>query len=453
MNGTVLNIAIVLCLIIVEGLFVAAEIALVSLRESQAKALAERGRRGQAVARLIADPNRFLAVVQIGVTSTALLSSAFGAVTLSESAKRSLIDHGVGETLAGVVGIVGVTLIISFVTLVLGELAPKRLALQHPERAAEVFGPTLDRLATVARPVIWLLSRCTDGIVRILGGDPKAGRDMISEEELRGLVAAHESLSSDERRLIDDVFAAGERSVSEVMISRTEVVFIEGSQTVSRALKVAADSPHSRYPVTGESNDDVLGFVHIRDLLIGPSGIDYSAADRRRAVRDLVREVKVLPGSKKVLSALSEMRREGHHLAIVVDEYGGTDGIVTLEDLIEEVIGDIRDEYDEYDASSQRLTGGIVEVDGRCNLDEFAGFAGFELPDGPYETVGGFVMAQLGKLPQVGDRTEVADHIIEVTEVDGRRAARVRVEPIPEPDEASVGAESAGQTPSTEVSA
>src|SRR6185437_10909468 len=372
MNGTVLNVCIVLALILVEGLFVASEIALVSLREGQARSIAERGRRGQAVARLLEDPNRFLASVQIGVTSTALLSSAFGAVTLSETAKRALIRHGLGSGLASVIGIVGVTLVISFVTLVVGELVPKRLALQRSERAALVFGPTLDRLATVARPVIWLLSACTNALVRILGGDPQAGREAISEDELRGLVAAHEALSSDERRLIDEVFAAGERSVSEVMLSRTEVVFLEASTTVSRAAKQAGESPHSRYPVIGQNSDDVLGFVHIRDLLLTGAGSDA----RARVVGDLAREVKRLPGSKKVLSALSEMRREGHHLAIVEDEYGGTDGIVTLEDLIEEVIGDIRDEYDAASESSRQLTGGVVELDGRVNLDEFAEFTG-----------------------------------------------------------------------------
>lgn len=431
MNGTVLNVLIVLLLIFVEGLFVAAEIALVSLREGQAKAMAESGRRGQAVARLLDDPNRFLASVQIGVTSTALLSSAFGAVTLSESAKNALISHGVGKTISGAVGIVGVTLLISFVTLVIGELAPKRLALQRPEGAAMLFGPTLDRMARVARPVVWLLSRCTDGVVRILGGDPDAGRDSISEEELRGLVAAHESLSTDERRLIDDVFAAGERSVSEVMISRTEVTFLEAGMTVSRAVKLAGDSPHSRYPVIGQSSDDVLGFVHIRDLFLGASNqTGTEAGNRSRVVGDLVREIKVLPGSKKVLSALSEMRREGHHVALVVDEYGGTDGIVTLEDVIEEIIGDIRDEYDGLEKAAQRLTGGVVEMDGRCNLDDFAEFTGLELPEGPYETAGGFLMARLGKLPEVGDQVEFGEHVVRVLEVEGHRASQLRVEPL-----------------------
>ncbi len=431
-GATLLNIGIVLLLIIIEGVFVAAEIALVSLRESQVRALAEQGRRGAAVARLTADPNRFLAAVQISVTSTALLSSAFGAVTLSETAKRFLVDHGWSTGLAGATGVIGVTLIISFVTLVLGELAPKRLALQRAETAAGLFAPPLNRLAVFFRPVIWLLSKCTDGVVRMLGGDPGAAREPISEDELRGLVAAHESLSSDERRLIDEVFAAGERSVGEVMVPSTEVTFLEAGMTIRRAAKVAGDSPHSRYPVVGRSQDDVLGFVHIRDLLLD------GRVERDRTVGSVAREVKALPGSKHVLAALSEMRREGHHLAIVVDEYGGTDGIVTLEDLIEEVIGDIRDEYDAGGGESRRLIGGGVEVDGKANLDEIAELAGLSLPEGPYATVAGYVMAELGRLPQLGDEVEHEGHRLRVTQVEGRRAARIRVTPperAPEPVE------------------
>ena len=419
-----MNVLIVLLLIIIEALFVAAEIAMVSLREGQVRALAESGRRGgAAVARLASDPNRFLAAVQIGVTSTALLSSAYGAVTLSDEAKHALEKHGTGSGLAGVLGIVGVTLLISFVTLVLGELAPKRLALQRTEDTATLFAPPLNRIASFFRPVIWLLSKSTNVVVRVLGGDPKAGREAITEEELRGLVANHESLTSDERRLIDEVFAAGERSVSEVMLPRTDVVFLDASLTVSRATKIASEAPHSRYPVIGKGQDDVLGFVHIRDLVLS------DAADRGRTVGRLVRDIKRMPGSKNVLSALSEMRREQSHMAIVVDEYGGTDGIVTLEDLIEEVIGDIRDEYDDGSPDSRRLAGGEMELEGRINLDELTELTGLKVPDGPYETVGGYLMAELGRLPRVGDQVEHEGYQLAVLSVDGHRAALVRVTP------------------------
>jgi putative hemolysin len=417
--STLLNVGVVLLLIVVEGLFVAAEIALVSLREGQVKALATQGRRGAAVARLAENPNRWLAAAQVGVTLTALLSSAFGAITLSEEARDALIARGLGETLAGFVGVVGVTLLISFVTLVIGELAPKRIGLQRPEFVARLFAPILDRVAAVARPVIWLLSRATDFVVRVLGGDPNAGRDSISEEELRGLVAAHESLTKEERRLIDEVFAAGERQLREVLVPRTEVEFIDAATTIAKALKDTKSAAHSRYPVIHGSSDDVVGFVHVRDLIGAGRGVTK--------VGDVVREVKMLPDTKRVLTALSEMRREGQHLVVVVDEYGGTAGIVTLEDLIEEVIGDIRDEYDPAETVARTLRGGDVEVDGLLNLDEFTEQTGVALPDGPYETVAGYVMNALGHVPKVGEAVEAPGVRLKVARLDGRRIDRVRV--------------------------
>jgi len=229
------------------------------------------------------------------------------------------------------------------------------------------------------------------------------------------------------------VFAAGQRQISEVMIPRTEVDFLDAGMTVSRAGRQVADSPHSRYPVVGRSQDDVLGFVHIRDLLT-PS----HPAGRAATVGDVARQVTQLPGSKKVLAALSEMRRGGHHLAIVVDEYGGTDGIVTLEDLIEEVIGEIRDEYDEAIDEPRHSPSGEIEVDGLLNLDDFAEATGVLLPDGPYETAAGFVLSRLGQLPAVGDAVRVDGRSLDVLELDGRRIARLRLGPaVQDPETAS----------------
>jgi putative hemolysin len=429
MTGTLASAAIVLALILVEALFVASELALVSLRDSQVRRLAERGRRGAAVAKLVSDPNRFLAVVQIGVTLTALLSSAYGAVTLSGTAKDALVEHaGMSDGLAGFIGVVGVTLIISYVTLVIGELAPKRLALQNAEGVALLVGPFLDRMAIIARPVIWLLSRSTNLVVRMLGGDPNTSREAITAEEVRALVAGNTEIAPDERDLIEEVFAAGERQLREVLVPRTEVEFLDESTPLFKAAQIAVGSPHSRYPVYRESHDDVVGFVHVRDLL------DPAQSGLSTPVGDVIRPVLYLPASKRVLAVLSEMRREGHHLAIVVDEYGGTAGIVTLEDLVEELVGDIRDEYDVEDAQARRLHGGALEIDGLLNLDDFSDETGVELPEGPYETVAGYLMAVLGHLPQVGEMTMVGGHRLSVTEVDGRRVARVRVTPPPVPE-------------------
>jgi putative hemolysin len=432
-----LNIGFVLLLIVIEGVFVASEFALVGLREGQVKSLGEKGRRGAAVARLVSNPNRYLGIVQVLITLTALLSAAVGAETLARDARRGLIHAGVSEAWAGAIGFFGVTLLIAFVTLVIGEQLPKRLGMQRAEGTALLVAPTLDRLATLLKPVLWLIAVCTDGLVRIFGGNPALGHEPISEDELRGLVAAHESLTPDERRLIDEVFDAGGRSVGEVMVPRTEVVFLDATLTVSRAARIAAETAHPRYPVVGESQDDVIGYVALLDLLL-PEG--NAAAARDRTVGDLSRPIKAMPATKPVLAALSEMRLEGQRIALVVDEYGGTDGIVTLVDLVEEIVGDVRGEDGRAESVASILVGGAVEVDGKANLDEVAEVSGLELPEGPYATLAGFVMAALGRIPELGDEVRYDGYQLAVSAVDGRHAARVTVSRRPEGHAASPAA-------------
>jgi putative hemolysin len=417
------DVVVVLVIVLVGGFFSGAEMALVSLREGQVRSLAQRGKRGQRAARLASDPNRFLSAVQIGVTVATLLSGAYGAATLATAMRSALIRHHVSTGLASVLSLITVTVAISFVSLVLQELAPKRLALQRPESVALAAAPILDRISSLARPLVWLLSKSTNLVVRLLGGDPSAGREAMTTEELQDLVAGHQALPADERRIVADVFDAGKRQLREVLLPRTEVEFIAADTPLARAAEIAAQASHSRFPVYQESYDDVIGFVHLRDLL------NPGLAGKEMLVREVCRPVERLPISKRVLSALSEMRRDRAHLAIVVDEYGGTAGIVTLEDLVEELVGDIRDEYDTEEGSPRRLHGGQVEVDGLLNLDEFAEQTGVDLPEGPYETVAGYVLSALGRLPAVGDTVEVAGRRLTVTEMDARRIARVRVGP------------------------
>jgi putative hemolysin len=421
-NGVGWDILLVLAVILIGGFFAAAEMALVSLREGQVRALGRRGKRGQRTARLAQDPNRFLASVQIGVTVATLLSGAFGAALLSvrlADQLRKIMPRDVASPVA----LIAVTLIISFFTLVFGELAPKRLALQRNERVALVAGPVVDWLAMLARPLVWLLSRSTNLIVRLLGGNPAEARGVMTDEELRDLVAGHQALSPDERHIVGEVFDAGKRQIREVLVPRTEVEFLPASMLLSAAIAETEHSRFSRFPVYQESYDDVIGFVHIRDLL------DNRGELGSRQVGEVCRPVKFLPISKTVLAALSEMRRDRAHLAIVVDEYGGTAGIVTLEDLVEELIGDIQDEYDEEVSHPRQLRGGDIEVDGLLNLDEFAEQTGLELPEGPYETVAGYLLASLGHLPENGESAEIAGRKLTVTQLDGRRISRVLVSP------------------------
>ena len=436
MSDVWLSIVMVVVFVLIGGFFSGTELALISLRESQLRTLSEQGRRGAALRKLLADPNRFLATVQIGVTLATLSASAFGAETLNKPFSAALKGWGVSPGLAGPLAFIVVTAGISYLSLVLGELTPKRLALQRAEGLAMLVAPSLNRAATLARPIVWVLSASTNVLVRLFGGDPKVSGEAITQEELRDLVAAHESLSSDERRLIDEVFRAGDREVREVMTPRTEVMFLEASMTASRAAKHLAESNWSRFPVVGRDEDDVVGFVHVRDLFL-----PNHPAGRAATVGDLARQVTRLPGTAGVLTALSEMRRGNQHLAIVVDEYGGTDGIVTLEDLIEEVIGEIYDEYDEEVApEGKQAPGGPREVDGLLNLDDFTEATQLRLPEGPYETAAGFVLAELGRLPEVGDAVEVEGRSITVQELDGRRIARLLVAPPQEPTESAENA-------------
>jgi putative hemolysin len=422
------DIVIVLVIVLIGGFFAASEMALVSLREGQIRKLSQGGRRGQKAAKLAQDPNRFLSSVQIGVTLATLVSGVYGSATLVAFLERGLKGLGLGSGWASALAFAVVTVAITFVTLILGELAPKRIALQRVEAMSLLAAPILDRISVLARPLVWLLSVCTDVVVRILGGNPKANRTVMSEEELRDLVASNQALSADERQIVGEVFDAGKRQIREVLRPRTEVEFVAEDLPLSEAAELAVRVPYSRLPVYQGSYDNVIGFVHIRDLL------DPARTNRPLTVGQVSRHVKFMPNSKTVLAALSEMRRERAHLAIVVDEYGGTAGIVTLEDLVEELIGDIRDEYDVDQDRPRRLRTGEVEVDGLLNLHEFEEQTGIELPEGPYETAAGFVLAGLGEVPQVGNSVEVDGQRITVTEMDGRRIARLRIAPAARPE-------------------
>ncbi|MTD14262.1 DUF21 domain-containing protein [Nakamurella sp. YIM 132087] len=412
------EIGIVLLFLLIGGAFNAAEVSMISLRESQVRRLAETGGvRGARLERLVSDPNRFLAAVQIGVTVSTMLSSALGATTISARVSDALVSAGMSAGWAHALSLVGITLILSFLSLVIGELTPKRLALQRRESIALLASGPLTLLARLFRPLVWLLGRSTDGLVRLFRGDPHATGDEISSEELQSLVAAHESLTTVERRMIADVFSAEGTLAREVMVPRREVQFLQASLTVSRAARTAIAHPHSRFPVIGRDVDEVVGVVHIRDLLAPRKDLPRSAT-----LVDIAGPVSVIPGTKGVLDALHEMRAAGQHLAVVMDEYGGTDGIVTLEDLVEEIVGEMV-----AAPGPQEPAPRAGEVDGLLNLDDFAEATGVELPTGPYSTVAGFVMAGLGRLPVAGDAVEVGGRSLTVTEMDGRRVARIAV--------------------------
>ncbi len=438
LGDVALNIGLILLFICIGGVFSGAEMAMVSLRDSQVRNLATRGKRGAAIVRLTADPNLFLSAVQIGVTVSGFLSASFGGATLAPALAPVLEGIGVPETLSNTLAVVLITVVISYFSIVLGELSAKRLAMQRAEGFAMSVAPLVDSIARIARPVIWFLGKSTDVVVRLLGGDPSAAKEVVTDEELRQMVVTSQTLGAAERKIVDEVFDAGDRNLREVMVPRTEVDFLPGEMPAYKAIREVQGAPHSRYPVTDGSSDRILGFLHVRDLM------DLDPGARSAPIRQLVRPVLSLPDTVRVLRALTDMRRAHSHLAIVRDEYGGTAGIVTLEDLVEELIGEITDEYDVEDVGAHDQVG---DVEGLTGLQDFEERFGYVLPEGPYDTVAGFVMAQMGRLPAEGAEVEVllerspsaaatlpeqARLVFTVTELDGRRAAWLsvrRVEP------------------------
>jgi putative hemolysin len=420
--STWVSALIVLFFILVGGFFAAAEIALVSLREAQVKRIAEtKGRRGKLLKELHDHPNRFLASVQVGVTVAGFIGAGFGASSLTP-VLSPVLDLIFPKSVVSVIAFILITLFIAYFSLVLGELVPKRLALQNSESWALVAAYPIDILARISRPFIWLLSHSTNLIVRSLGGDPSASRQELSGEDLRDLVAGHEELSENERALIDDVFEADDREIKEVMTPRTEVEFLDAESTIPDAALVVEKLPHTKYPVINKTADEVVGFVHVRQLL------SLEARKSSKQLRDIAIAVESIPGTTSVLSALAQMRKGNQHLLIVADEYGGTAGIVTLDDLVEELIGDIRHEDDEPESEVSELDfHGEVEVDGLMNLDDFADSTHIHLPEGPYETVAGFVIAKLGTLPSVGKSVIAEQCVFEILSMDVRRISRVRV--------------------------
>lgn len=432
-NPIVGNILLIALLILVGGIFAAAEIALVSLRDSQVTQLSVRGKRGQTVAHLASNPNLFLSAVQIGITLSGFLSAAFGGATLADELAPVLVGWGLMPTVANTVALVLITVVISYFSILFGELTAKRLAMQNAEAFAMTLAPLLNVIAIVTRPVIWFLGVSTNVAVRLFGGDPGASREEVTQEELRHLVFTSPTLGRSQRRIVDEVFAAGDVSLREAMVPRTEVDFLPGDMPVHKALHLVEELTHSRYPVVGRDVDDVLGFVHLRDLFMLDPG------ERNTPIRQLVRSIRSYPQTVKILYALSDMRQTNTHLALVSDEYGGTAGIVTIEDIIEELVGDIADEFDPVAAAHAPAGETLTSIDGLTTLEEFAGEYKFVLPEGPYDTVAGYVMAQLGKLPEVGDQvvalllpnrgpvTSAENFEFTVLELDGRRVASFQI--------------------------
>ena len=434
-SDTLVNLLLVLLFVVIGGVFAGTEMAIVSLRESQIRRIERSGRTGARTAALVRDPNLFLSAVQIGVTVAGFFSSAYGASTLAPDLAPLIERAGLSGPAAQTVALIGMTLVIAYLSLVFGELVPKRLAMQRSVGFTQLLAPPLNLFAKLMRPVIWLLSVSTNAVVRLLGGNPHAVTEEVTAEEIREMVVDTRGIGPVSRSILTDVFEAGDRRLAEVMRPRPDVQFLDGTLSITEAYRTALTLPHSRYPVTGATVDDVLGFVHIRDLVQADADGDGVIEAPPRTLRDVVRPIPFLPETNHVLRTLQFMRKGGHHIGLVVDEYGGTAGIVTLEDLVEELVGEIYDEFDtgakEHEDTVLRK-GEAVLVDGGLIIQEVPEETGLSIPEGHYETVGGFVMDRLGRVARPGDAVPVDGYRLEVLAVDRSRVDRVRITRLPD---------------------
>ena len=423
-----LELLAVAALILLNGYFVAAEYALVTARRTRIQELAQKGdRRARAVLRIVADPPRFIAAMQLGVTGASLAIGALGEQVLAR-----VFD----PLFASLIAFALAFLIITFLHVVVGELVPKGIALGYSERVALAVSTPVRAFFVVFKPLIWVLQRSSDTVLRALGLTPPGGEmEVYSEAELKMLLSRSTEegqLERQEQEMLYKVFDFADKEVSAVMVPRPEVVALSIEMPPEEALAAVIDSPYTRYPVYRDSLDEIVGVLHVRDLF--SALVDRGIAGVQ--LEQLLRPAHIVPETKDLAVLLTEFRRTNQHMAVVVDEYGELEGIVTLEDLLEEIVGEIEDEFDLPDESIERLEDGRVRVHGTFPIDDFNEQFGVSLPIEDYHTLGGLVFGMLGRAPEPGDEVEHDGIRFTVLTIEGSRIERLEVQlPPQEPNE------------------
>jgi putative hemolysin len=418
--STPLRIVIVFLLVLGNAIFVAAEYALVTARRSRLEERALRGGRGARTAlRLMDDPVRFISTVQVGITISAILLGAIGEPLLS-----GLMEPPLSNTVAFLIAFA----ILTYLSVVLGELVPKAVALQKAEVLAIALAVPLDWLAKLTHPLVWALQKSANVVLRLLRVRPApAGMIAYTREDIRHSVAAAEDvgeLEEAEEEMLYKVFDFASKEVAAVLVPRPDVVAISADMAPEEALATVVDSPYTRYPVYRNSLDEIIGILHVRDLFAAMHDLGIAAV----SLETVARPAFVVPETKDLAALLADFRREKQHMAIVVDEYGVVDGIVTLEDLLEEIVGEIEDEFDLPDTSVERLDETRISVDGSYTIDDFNESFGTELDKEDYHTLAGLVFGALGRAAEVGDEVFADGLRLTVLEVEGSRISRLEVE-------------------------
>jgi putative hemolysin len=418
--GIALRIVIIVLLVLANAIFVAAEYALVTARRSRLEERAARGQRGAKTAlRLMDEPVRFISTVQVGITVSAILLGAIG---------EPLISDFMEPPLSTTVSFLIAFAILTYLSVVLGELVPKAVALQKADRLAMSLALPLDWLAKIAHPMVWVLDKSANAVLRLLRVKPApAGMIAYTREDIRHSVAAAEDvgeLEQAEEEMLYKVFDFASKEVSAVMVPRPDVVAISVDMPPEEALATVVDSPYTRYPVIHDSLDQVVGVLHVRDLFAAMHDLGIASV----RLDAIARPAYVVPETKDLAALLADFRREKQHMAIVVDEYGVVEGIVTLEDVLEEIVGEIEDEFDLPDTSVERIDENRVRIDGSYTIDDFNEAFGTDLEQDGYHTMAGLVFGKLGRAPEVEDSVDANGVRLTVLEVEGSRIVRLEIE-------------------------
>ncbi len=434
-GSIILKLLLLFVLVIINAFFAMSEIAIISLNESVVDKQAEDGnKKAKKVKKLTENPSNFLSTIQIGVTLAGFLTSASASSSFADVLAKKLVALGtpVSEGVIHGVSIVLITLIMSYFSLVFGELAPKRMAMQKPEKIAYSVVGVLLVVKTVTAPFVKVLSASTNLVVKLCGFDPNANEESVTEEEIRMMVDVGQEkgvIENIQKEMIDNIFDFDDIDVSDIMTHRTDMFAVEDTDSLEQVISISIEHGYSRIPVFHEDPDNIIGIVYIKDLLKYIS----TSLPKDKGPKDVMREAYYVPFSKSCGALFNEMCEKRVQMAVVVDEYGGTAGIVTMEDLLEAIVGNIQDEYDNEDEEIVEVSENVFTVDGTAYIEEVNELVGDVIPEGDYDTLGGFLISRLGYLPQDGDMTEVDFQNLKFTilNVEDRRIGKVRVEITP----------------------
>lgn len=439
--GIIFKLIILLALILVNAFFAMSEIAIISLNDTKLEKMAEQGhKKAKQVLKLTKDSSGFLSTIQIGVTLAGFLTSAtasqsFAVMLTNKIARTSIVEHipvGVISALSTIL----ITLIMSYFSLVLGELAPKKIAMQKSEKVSFAVVPILLFVNKIARPFVKLLSASTNGVVRIFGIDPNADEEVVTEEEIRMMVDVGQEkgvIEDSQKEMINNIFEFDDMDVADIMTHRTDMECVDIDEPLQAVISSSVENGYSRLPVYKDDQDNIVGIVYVKDLLkyVG------SNLPKSKSIKDFMREAYYVPETKQCSELLSELLEKHIQMAVVVDEYGGTAGIVTLEDVIEAIVGNIQDEYDDEDEEISKINENTFTIDGVTDIEEVEEQLGISIPEGDYDTLGGFIISLLGYLPtgEKQDEAQFENIKFTVLNVEERRIGKVKVEILPKKNE------------------